>query len=114
MKFEIIKWAKEKGLENFVLGGGYGADDGSFQYKMNLAPHGIRDFYIGRNVFDENVYRELLSIRNKGNKDMEDKLIHTGFFPAYGGGIRRIVYYLHPLSLWNILCSEERKENANV
>ena len=46
LKFEIIKWAKEKGLKNFVLGGGYGSDDGIFQYKMNLAPHGIRDFYI--------------------------------------------------------------------
>ena len=83
LKFEIIKWAKEKGLKNFVLGGGYGADDGIFQYKMNLAPHGIKDFYIGRKIFDENVYRELLSIRSKGNKDMEDKLIYIGFFPAY-------------------------------
>lgn len=65
LKFEIIKWAKEKDLKNFVLGGGYGADDGFFQYKMNLTPHGIRDFYIGRNIFDENVYGELLSIRSK-------------------------------------------------
>lgn len=88
LKFEIIKWAKSEGLKNFVLGGGYGSDDGIFQYKMNLAPHGIRDFYIGRNIFDGNVYRELLSIRSKGNKDMEDKLIHTGFFPAYRGGCR--------------------------
>lgn len=86
LKYEIIKWAQEKGLKNFVLGGGYGADDGIFQYKMNLAPHGIKDFYIGRKIFDENVYRELLSIRSKGNKDMEDKLIHIGFFPAYRVG----------------------------
>ena len=26
LKYEIIKWAKDKGLKNFVLGGGYGAD----------------------------------------------------------------------------------------
>ena len=85
LKFEIIKWAKEKGLRNFVLGGGYGADDGIFQYKMNLAPHGIRDFYIGRKVFDEGAYQELLHIRSKGNSEMEKKLIDSGFFPAYRG-----------------------------
>ena len=47
LKYEIIKWAKEKGLKNFVLGGGYGTDDGIFQYKLSLAPHGEYDFYIG-------------------------------------------------------------------
>lgn len=95
LKFEIIKWAKEKGLKNFVLGGGYGADDGIFQYKMNLAPHGIKDFYIRRKIFDENVYRGLLSVRSKGNKDMEDKLIHIGFFPAYraGGGKKNSIFF---------------------
>ncbi|WP_144362893.1 GNAT family N-acetyltransferase [Mediterraneibacter gnavus] len=86
LKFEIIKWAKEKGLKNFVLGGGYGSDDGIFQYKMNLAPHGIKDFYIGRKIFDNVAYQQLLNIRSKGNTDMGDKLINTGFFPAYRGG----------------------------
>lgn len=85
LKHEIIKWAKGKELKNYVLGGGYGSDDGIFQYKMNLSPHGIKKFYIGRSIFDENTYRKLLSMRSKGNKDMEAKLIHTGFFPAYRG-----------------------------
>lgn len=85
LKYEIIKWAKEKGLKNFVLGGGYGADDGIFQYKMNLAPHGIKDFYIGRKIFDNVAYQQLLGIRSNGNMDVEEKLIHTGFFPAYRG-----------------------------
>lgn len=85
LKYEIIKWAKEKGLKNFVLGGGYGSDDGIFQYKMNLAPHGIRDFYIGRRIFDQKVYNELLKIRSKGNTDIEKRLIDSGYFPAYRG-----------------------------
>ena len=85
LKFEIIKWAKDKGLKNFVLGGGYGSDDGIFQYKMNLAPHGIRDFYIGRKIFDNKAYQELLNIRSKGNADMKNELIDSGFFPAYRG-----------------------------
>ena len=110
LKFEIIKWAKEKVLKNFVLGGGYGADDGIFQYKMNLAPRGIREFYIGRKIFDNEAYQKLLSIRSKGNKEMEDRLNNTGFFPAYRwGGTGRIVSYLLLLSLRNTLCSEQRK-----
>lgn len=83
LKYEIIKWAKEKGLKNFVLGGGYGSDDGIFQYKMNLAPDGIIDFYIGRKIFNKEAYQELVDIRSKGNVDMEKKLNDTSFFPAY-------------------------------
>lgn len=88
LKFEIIKWAKQKGLKNFVLGGGYGTDDGIFQYKKNLAPHGIRDFYIGRKIFDETSYQQLLRIRSNGSVDVLDKLINTGFFPAYRGKVQ--------------------------
>ncbi len=76
LKYEIIKWAKEKGLKNFVLGGGYGADDGIFQYKACLSPHGIYDFYIGRTIFDEGAYEKLVALRG------EDKL-NEEFFPLY-------------------------------
>ena len=77
LKFEIIKWAKEKGLKNFILGGGYGEDDGIFQYKSCLAPHGIVDFYIGKKIYDENSYEKLISIRKNSIKNffrvIEDK-----------------------------------------
>ena len=76
LKFEIIKWAKEKGLKNFVLGGGYGSDDGIFQYKMNLAPHGIRDFYIGRKIFDNETYQKLCDLRL-------GEQFNVAFFPKY-------------------------------
>lgn len=79
LKYEIIKWAKQKGLKNFVLGGGYGADDGIFQYKTCLAPSGIVDFYIGRKVFDEEKYRKLVSIRAEDNPSC----IESGYFPKY-------------------------------
>lgn len=65
------------------LVGGYGSDDGIFQYKMNLAPDGIIDFYIGRKIFNKEAYQELVDIRSKGNVDMEKKLNDTSFFPAY-------------------------------
>ena len=76
LKYEIIKWAKEKGLKNFVLGGGYGADDGIFQYKLCLAPHGVYDFYIGRKIFDKKSYKRLVELR--GEDSLNEK-----YFPLY-------------------------------
>ena len=79
LKYEIIKWAKEKGLKNFVLGGGYGADDGIFQYKTCLAPRGIVDFYIGRKIFDKEKYKSLVEIRANENPSCRE----SGYFPQY-------------------------------
>ncbi len=78
LKFEAIKWLKERGLKNFVLGGGYGMDDGIFRYKKSLAPNGIVDFYIGRNIFDKGLYDELTKERRASGEDLEE-----GFFPVY-------------------------------
>lgn len=79
LKYEIIKWAKQKGLKNFVLGGGYGADDGIFQYKTCLAPNGIVDFYIGRKVFDKENYSKLVAIRAEDNPEC----LESSYFPKY-------------------------------
>ncbi|MDD6214501.1 MAG: GNAT family N-acetyltransferase [Firmicutes bacterium] len=81
LKFEIIKWAKEKGLNNFVLGGGYGSDDGIFRYKKALAPNGIVDFYIGKRIFNKKLYDELTDKRRAAGDFDED----TAFFPKYRG-----------------------------
>lgn len=88
LKYEIIKWAIGKGLKNFVLGGGYGSDDGIFQYKTCLAPNGIVDFYIGKKIFDEEVYQKLVDIRCK--EKMFDR--DSSYFPVYrSGGVQRNV-----------------------
>lgn len=76
LKYEIIKWAKDKGLKNFVLGGGYGADDGIFNYKQSLAPNGVVDFYIGRKIFNKEAYEKLVTLR-KGDA------LNEKFFPIY-------------------------------
>lgn len=79
LKYEIIKWAKEKGLKNFVLGGGYGTDDGIFQYKTSFAPDGVVDFYTGKKIFDEDAYQYLLKLREKENPMCRESL----YFPQY-------------------------------
>lgn len=81
LKYEIIKWAKEKGLKRFVLGGGYGADDGIFRYKKSFAPDGVCDFYIGKKVIDKEKYKSLVEIRNQ-EFDFD---MNTLFFPMYRG-----------------------------
>lgn len=76
LKYEIIKWCKEKGLKNFIFGGGYGSDDGIFEYKKHFAPNGIVNFYIGKKVFDQEKYEKLCELRGiDSNSD--------GFFPRY-------------------------------
>lgn len=79
LKYQIIEWCRERGLKNFVLGGGYGKDDGIYQYKKNLAPNGIVDFYIGKKIFDNDVYNELVRIQSLGKEKDND----ISFFPAY-------------------------------
>ena len=75
LKYEVIKWAKEKGLKNYVLGGGYGSDDGIFQYKYALAPKGVTDYYIGKKIFDQTIYKMLVNCRSEA--------LNTSFFPLY-------------------------------
>lgn len=79
LKYEIIKWAKKKGLKRFVLGGGYGQDDGIYQYKVCLAPKGIVDFYIGQRIFDQENYQMLVDLRiENGTTDLKQE-----YFPKY-------------------------------
>lgn len=78
LKFEAIKWLKEQGIKNFVLGGGYGADDGIFRYKKSLAPNGIVDFYVGKKIYNDEIYQELVSLKEK-----EYKINNMNFFPLY-------------------------------
>lgn len=76
LKFGIINWCREKGLGNFVLGGGYGCDDGIFEYKRAFAPNGIVNFHIGKRMFDKYVYEELVKLRGMGTEAPD-------YFPAY-------------------------------
>ncbi len=80
LKYEIIKWAYKKNIKNFVLGGGYGSEnDGIFQYKKSFAPNGIVDFYIGKKIFNEEIYKKLVELRSK-EKEFD---VNSNFFPLY-------------------------------
>lgn len=75
LKYHIIKWGAENGYRQFVLGGGYGADDGIFRYKKSFAPGGVVQFYTGQAILSQEAYDYLLSLRGD--------LPESGFFPRY-------------------------------
>lgn len=79
LKYEIIRYLKGAGLKNYVLGGGYGADDGIFQYKKALAPGGVVDFCVGKKVFDSDKYSYLVGKRAEAGDSCEG----ASFFPQY-------------------------------
>jgi hypothetical protein len=79
LKYEIIKWAKTKGLKRFILGGGYGSDDGIFKYKKSFAPNGVCNFYIGKKIFNNQKYQQLVKMRKSGGLFIKTNT----FFPQY-------------------------------
>ncbi|OPX84739.1 MAG: FemAB family protein [Pelotomaculum sp. PtaB.Bin104] len=50
LKHEVIKWAKNRGIRYFLLGGGYREGDGIFRYKCSFARDGVLDFYVGKKI----------------------------------------------------------------
>ena len=78
LKWELILWAKQAGTRRFVLGGGYGADDGIFRYKRSFAPRGLVPFYTGSRILQPELYDELTA--RVGNTP------DSAFFPAYREG----------------------------
>jgi len=86
LKHEIINWGRANGKEAFVLGGGFGGNDGIFRYKLSFAPEGARDFRIGKRVLDEVRYKELCEMREcferKRNPEWQPR---ENYFPVYRG-----------------------------
>lgn len=56
LKHIIIARLKEMNLQYFCLGGGVTLDDGIYKYKKCFSKNGIYDFYIGKKIYNENIY----------------------------------------------------------
>lgn len=79
LKYEIIRWCKGTGRKVFVLGGGYNPLDGVYRYKKAFAPGNDVPFYIGRKVFQNEIYDKLITMRaQKPEFDAASQ-----FFPLY-------------------------------
>lgn len=78
--YETACWGCENGYNTFHLGGGLGSkEDSLFKFKKAFNRNSDSTFSIGRKIFNEEKYNELITIRRtKNNFD-----IKTSFFPKY-------------------------------
>lgn len=66
------QWAVERGIGKLHLGGGVGRDDSLLQFKKHFNKNGLIDFYIGRNIFEQNVYNELVEMKKKYDEQFDE------------------------------------------
>lgn len=86
LKFEMINWARNIGKKYYVLGGGYGYEDGIFKYKKSFFPNDIVKYYTGRKILNKRIYNELFVMNNNIRKEQGLDVLSIddlSFFPIY-------------------------------
>ena len=86
LKFELINWARMNEIKFFVLGGGYGSEDGIFNYKKAFFPNDVVDYYTGRWIISAQIYTDILDdVRTKyeAENSLSEAFNNKDFFPAY-------------------------------
>ncbi len=75
--YKAALWGTENGYKTFYLGGGVGSyQDSLFKFKKAFNRGESKHFYIGKKVFSQGIYEELLAMREP---------LKTGYFPEYRG-----------------------------
>ena len=86
IKHSIIQWGLELGKSTFVLGGGYGGSDGIYRFKRSFAPDGERKFYVGKRIWNEQLYANITDMRRTFETQAGRAWMpKNDFFPAYRG-----------------------------
>ncbi len=86
LKVEALNWARIQGKKYYVLGGGYGFEDGIFKYKKSFFPNDVVNYYTGRKILNHDVYNKLVKKTNAFRiySNMEELDINdVSFFPLY-------------------------------
>ncbi|MFA6196765.1 MAG: GNAT family N-acetyltransferase [Sulfurimonas sp.] len=60
LKHILIETLQQRGLKFFVLGGGVNLNDGIFKYKRNFSKNGVYNFYIGKSIYNEEIYNAII------------------------------------------------------
>ena len=84
VKYHIIQWGVDGNKDYYVLGGGHKLLDSLFSYKKSFAPEGIVPFYVGKKIFNNKLYRQLVELNEKKifeNLDVLNR--NSDFFPLY-------------------------------
>lgn len=84
LKHEVIEWGRSQGKKAFVLGGGYGGEDGIFKYKLSFAPNGAVPFRVMRLVHRPEEATRLVAKRQAYESAQGTPWEpRAGFFPPY-------------------------------
>lgn len=86
LKFEALNWARIQGKKYYVLGGGYGFEDGIFRYKKSFFPNDVVNYYTGRKIINEKVHNELFELNNRERKERGFDILaidDISYFPLY-------------------------------
>lgn len=83
LKYEVINWARKNNIKYFVMGGGYGADDGIFKYKKSFFPDNVVTYKTGRKIVDHSKYKFLVESAFGESLPEDVREIEQTFFPLY-------------------------------
>jgi hypothetical protein len=86
LKYEAINWARNNNKKYYVLGGGYGFEDGIFKYKRAFFPNDCVSYFTGRKVINYKKYMDLVNRYNNARVKHGLNVIEHGtsaFFPLY-------------------------------
>jgi len=79
--YKAAIWGYEQGYKTFHLGGGVGSgEDGLYKFKSAFNRNSDYQFSIGKEIFDQERYDELVSLRAKQDKEFDE---NSQFFPLY-------------------------------
>lgn len=78
LKYLTLEWGKKHNIEYIHYGGGTTNDpnDGLLRFKSKFTKEGFFDFYVGNNIYNQEIYDKLVALTN--TEDSE-------YFPKYRG-----------------------------
>ncbi|WP_177244037.1 GNAT family N-acetyltransferase [Alkalibacterium sp. 20] len=79
LEYETMNWLKNNGLQYYIIGGGMKGEDNLFRFKKKFDKEGIYPFYVGKKIYDKNIYDQLLESRRQEVIISPDE----SFFPLY-------------------------------
>ena len=79
--YKAALWGCEQGYKTFHLGGGVGSgEDNLYKFKAAFNKNSDCQFSIGKQIFDQNLYDELVRLRRESDPSFNDT---SSFFPLY-------------------------------
>lgn len=69
---EAAFWAAQKGIVQLHLGGGTDVEDSLLRFKKHFNRNGLIDFYIGCNIFLQDDFDRLVTIRKQTDHEFDD------------------------------------------